>query len=129
MGQNDIIFPGAHNERLQQKAAARNKALASNADLHRLAGETSEQLQQIATQAGLGLAALQTENRTRQQEIAQWAVEHIVLLRLLVRAGVITEADLAAQRDTLRAEVEAAQDEQDARAAPDEADSASAAPE
>lgn len=112
MGQNDFLFPGAHNERLRQKASARNKALASNADLHRLAGETGEQLQQIATQSGLALAALQAENLARQQEIAQWGVEHLILLRILIRRGVVSEEELIAERNNIRAEVEAAQAEE-----------------
>ena len=103
MGKNDILFPGIHNERLKSKAKGR--ALASTDDLGRLASRT----QDIATHTGLAIDAMQSEILSRQQEIAQWGVEHLVLLRVLVRRGVITEDDLRAEREAVRAEVEAAQ--------------------
>ena len=105
MGQKDILYPGLNDPRRKPT----KQVLASKDDIGKLAGETQQGLQEIATQAGLALAALQTENLSRQQEIAQWGVEHLVLLRVLVRRGVITEDDLRAEREAVRAEVEAAQ--------------------
>ncbi len=107
MGQKDILYPGLNDPRRKPT----KQVLASQDDITRLAGETHDQLQTVATQAGLALAALQGENLTRQQEIAQWGVEHLVLLRVLVRRGVITEDDLRAEREAVRADVEAAQSE------------------
>ncbi len=98
MGRNDVLFPGAHNERLKQKASPHNRALASAADL-----------QQVSAQAGIAVGALHQENRKRQQEIAEWGGAHLLLLRVLVRKGIITEPDLLEERAAMRAEWEAAE--------------------
>lgn len=44
----------------------------------------------------------------RQQETAHWAIEHAVLLRVLIRKGVITPQELVDEREAVRREIEAA---------------------